>query len=270
MELKLGERTLIMGILNVTPDSFYDGGRYNLVDKAVQRAEEMVEEGADIIDIGGESTRPGSDPVSLEEEMDRVLPVIERLRGLPVPISIDTYKAKVAEEACRLGASIINNISGLQFDPDLLRVAVEYNAYLVIMHIKGIPKNMQVNPVYEDMVNEVKAFLRKQADKAVEAGVDRRKIIVDPGIGFGKTLEHNITILKEIDRFKELGFPLLVGHSRKSMIGLILGGKPPEERLFGTLGLSAYLIHKKVDVIRVHDVKPHVELRKVLEVVYDN
>lgn len=265
MKLVFGNRTLIMGILNVTPDSFFDGGKYNLIDKALRRAEEIWKEGADIIDIGGESTRPGSDAISLQEEMDRVLPVIEKLQDFPIPISIDTYKAEVAEEACKLGASIINDISGLQFNPKILEVAKKYNTFLIIMHIKGTPKDMQKNPQYEDVVSEIKEFLKKQSNYAIETGVPKERIIIDPGIGFGKTLDHNLSILKNLDEFKKLGFPLLIGHSRKSMIGALLGGAGPEERLFGTLGISAYLISKRVDIIRVHDVKPHFELRKVLE-----
>lgn len=265
MNLRLSDRTLIMGILNVTPDSFFDGGRYRLTDSAVRRAEEMLEEGADIIDIGGESTRPGSEPISLEEEMDRVIPVFEKLRGFQIPLSIDTYKAKVAEEACKLGASVINDISGLQYDQRILEVAKEYGTHLIIMHIKGTPRNMQDNPYYSDVVQEVSSFLQSQAYLAEKSGFPGEKIILDPGIGFGKTLEHNILILRNIEKFKDLGFPLLVGHSRKSMIGRLLGDRPPEERLFGTLAISAYLILKKVNILRVHDVKANVELRKVLE-----
>ncbi|MEO0285602.1 MAG: dihydropteroate synthase [candidate division WOR-3 bacterium] len=265
MKLAFGNKTLIMGILNVTPDSFYDGGKYNLIDRALRRAEEMLSEGADIIDIGGESTRPGSDPVSVHEEMERVLPVIEKLKDFPIPISIDTYKSEVAEEACKLGATIINDISGLQFDSRIAEIAKKYDTYLIIMHIKGTPKNMQKDPHYEDVVSEIIEFLKKQSDYALEKGIPKDKIIIDPGIGFGKTLEHNLTILKNLDEFRKLNFPILIGHSRKSMIGALLGGVAPEERLFGTLGVSAYLISKRVDIIRVHDVKPHFELRKVLE-----
>lgn len=256
-----------MGILNITPDSFYDGGRYNLMDRALKRAEEILQEGADIIDIGGESTRPGSEPITLEEEMDRILPVIEKLKGFPIPISVDTYKSKIAEEALKLGATIVNDISGLTFDQRMVEVASKYNSYVVIMHIKGTPKTMQMNPEYQDVVEEIKEFLEKQIDYAVNAGLERSKIIIDPGIGFGKKLEHNLEILKKIGELKALGVPLLVGHSRKSMIGLLLDNKPPEERLFGTLAISAYLIQNRIDIIRVHDVRPNVELRKVLEAI---
>lgn len=265
MKLAFRNKTLIMGILNVTPDSFYDGGKYNLIDRALRRAEEILTEGADIIDIGGESTRPGSDPVSIHEEMERVLPVIEKLKDFPIPISIDTYKSEVAEEACKLGATIINDISGLQFDSRIAEIAKKYDTYLIIMHIKGTPKNMQKDPQYEDVVSEIIEFLKKQSDYALKKGIPKDKIIIDPGIGFGKTLEHNLTILKNLDEFRKLNFPILIGHSRKSMIGALLGGVAPEERLFGTLGVSAYLISKRVDIIRVHDVRPHFELRKVLE-----
>ncbi len=267
MKLEFGKRTLIMGILNVTPDSFYDGGRYNLTDKALKRAEEILQEGADFIDIGGESTRPGSEPITLEEEMDRVLPVIEKLKGFPIPISIDTYKSKIAEEALKLGATIINDISGLTFDQRMVEVAAKYNSYVVIMHIKGTPKTMQMNPEYQDVVGEIKEFLEKQIDYAVNSGLERAKLIIDPGIGFGKKLEHNLEILKEIDEFKTLRVPIMIGHSRKSMIGHLLDNKPPEERLFGTLAISAYLIQNRIDILRVHDVRPNVELRKVLEAI---
>ncbi|MGB9824783.1 MAG: dihydropteroate synthase [Candidatus Hydrothermia bacterium] len=263
--MELGKRTLIMGILNVTPDSFYDGGKYYYVDQAVRRAEKILGEGADILDIGGESTRPGAESVSLQEEMDRVLPVIEKLKGFPIPISIDTYKSEVAEEACKLGASIINDISGLQFDPNILNVAKKYDTFLIIMHIKGTPKDMQKNPEYNNVIEEISDFLRRQSDLALSKGIERSKIIIDPGIGFGKTLEHNLEIIRNIETFKKLGYPVLVGHSRKSMIGALLGGVPPEDRLYGTLGLSAYLISRKVDILRVHDVKAHVDLRSVLE-----
>ena len=265
MKIEFGVRTLIMGILNVTPDSFYDGGRYNLIELAVKRAEEILKEGADIIDIGGESTRPGADPVTLQEELDRVIPVIEKLKGFPIPISIDTYKSEVAEEACKQGVSIINDISGLTADEKMVEVARKYGAYVIIMHIKGTPKNMQLNPTYSDVVGEIREFLIKQSNYALSNGIPGDKIIIDPGIGFGKTLEHNLEILKNIDEFKKIGFPLLVGHSRKSMIGMLLGNIPPEERLYGTLGVSAYLIMRGVDIIRVHGVRPHVELRRVIE-----
>uniref|UniRef100_A0A7V3ZZE4 Dihydropteroate synthase n=1 Tax=candidate division WOR-3 bacterium TaxID=2052148 RepID=A0A7V3ZZE4_UNCW3 len=265
LKVNFGDHTLIMGILNVTPDSFYDGGKYNLTDSALKRAEEILREGADIIDIGGESSRPGADPVTLQEELDRVIPVIEKLKGFPIPISIDTYKSQVAEEACKNGASIINDISGLTQDERMVEVAKKYGTYIIIMHMKGTPKNMQINPTYTNVIEEIKEFLQRQANYAMKRGISRDRIIIDPGIGFGKNLEHNLEILKKIDEFKKMGFPLLVGHSRKSMVGILLGNVPPDERLYGTLGISAYLIFKGVNIIRVHDVKPHVELRKVVE-----
>jgi len=266
-KLEFGKRTLIMGILNVTPDSFYDGGKYSIWDRAVQRAEKMLEDGADIIDIGGESTRPGAEPVSLEEELDRVIPVIEAIRDFPIPISIDTYKAKVAAEALKHGASIVNDISGLRFDPEMAKVVAKYNVPVIIMHIKGTPRDMQKNPHYENVVEEIKNYFIKQVDYAISFGIKRENIILDPGIGFGKKLEHNIEILRNINEFKKLGFPLLIGHSRKSMIGMILDRIPPEERLSGTLAISSYCIMNKVYIVRVHDVKEHVQLRKILEAV---
>jgi len=266
-KLEFGKHTFIMGILNVTPDSFYDGGKYSIWDRAVQRAEKMLEDGADIIDIGGESTRPGAESVSLEEELDRVIPVIEAIRDFPIPISIDTYKAKVAAEALKHGASIVNDISGLRFDPEMAKVVAKYNVPVIIMHIKGTPRDMQKNPHYENVVEEIKNYFIKQIDYAISFGIKRGNIILDPGIGFGKKLEHNIEILRNINEFKKLGFPLLIGHSRKSMIGMILDGIPPEERLYGTLAISSYCIMNKVHIIRVHDVKEHVHLRKILEAI---
>ncbi len=269
-ELKLGDRILIMGILNVTPDSFYDGGRYEQLELALERAQRMIEEGADIIDVGGESTRPGAEPVPLETELGRVVPVIREIRKrFPnVIISVDTYKSAVAEEALRAGADIVNDISGLGFDPRMAEVVADFNAYVVIMHIKGTPKNMQVNPVYDDVIGEIMEFFRRRIEIAVEKGVSRDRIILDPGIGFGKKLHHNLRILNEIDRFKEeFGLPLLVGASRKSMIGMVLGIKSPEDRLEGTLAISAYCATKSVDIIRVHDVLPNLRVVRMVEAI---
>ncbi|HOP32465.1 MAG TPA: dihydropteroate synthase [Candidatus Hydrothermia bacterium] len=265
MNLDFRNRTLIMGILNITPDSFFDGGKFNVLDQAIKRADEMLNEGADIIDIGGESTRPGADLISIQEEMDRVLPIFSKLKGFPIPLSIDTYKHQVAEEACKLGATIINDISGLQFDPEIVNVAKKYDTYIIIMHMKGHPRDMQKNPQYGNVISEIISFLRKQSTFTRGAGVSESRIIVDPGIGFGKTLEHNILILKEIEKFKEIGFPILVGHSRKSMIGALLNHQPPDDRLYGTMAISAYLLLKRIEVLRVHDVRPHFEMREVIE-----
>jgi dihydropteroate synthase len=263
-EIELGKRTLVMGVLNVTPDSFSDGGLYFDKQLAIDRALQMVEEGADIIDIGGESTRPFSDPVPLEEELRRVIPVIEAIAPkVAVPISIDTYKAKVASEALQAGASIVNDISGLRFDPDLARVVSEHGAGLILMHIKGTPKTMQLDPHYEDVILEIKEYLKESIKKAESEGVHPDSIVIDPGIGFGKKLNHNLEIFRRLRELEELGKPILVGPSRKSFIGEILG-VPVSERLYGTLGAVAYCALKGVHIVRVHDVKA---VRQVLDII---
>ncbi len=245
-----------MGILNVTPDSFHDGGKYISVEDAVRRASRMAEEGADLIDVGGESTRPGSKPVSAQEEIERVCPVIETIaHELDIPLSVDTSKSEVAEAAVRAGAAIINDISGLTFDEKIAGLAAKYDTGLVLMHIKGTPDNMQVDPVYDDLIGEISDFLRTAREKAVEAGVERKKIMLDPGIGFGKTLEDNYKILNNINRFRELGSPLLIGLSNKSLIGRLYNNNP--SRLPGTIALNTVSILNGADMIRVHDVKEH-------------
>lgn len=256
-----------MGILNVTPDSFSDGGRYLDTDKAVKRALEIEKEGADIIDIGGESTRPGALPLSHEEELGRVIPVIEKLKNrLRIPISIDTYKAEVARAAIQAGASIINDISGLRFDPDIATVAAEYDVPVVIMHIKGTPGNMQVNPVYQDLIGEILHFLEDGISIAQKAGIDEDMIIIDPGIGFGKTFEHNLEIINRLDEFKSLGMPVLFGPSRKSFIGKILD-LPADDRLEGTAAAVAIGIIKGANIVRVHDVSSMVRVARVADAI---
>lgn len=255
---------VIMGILNVTPDSFSDGGRYRSVEEAVDHARLMIEEGADIIDVGGESTRPYSEPVAEKEELHRVIPVIERLHEIPGAfISVDTYKASVAREALKAGADMVNDISGLTYDNAMAGVIAENDAYTVIMHIKGTPRNMQENPRYDDVIGEIREFLHERVEYAVLSGVDREKIVVDPGIGFGKRVEDNLRILKMLDAFKELGRPVLVGTSMKSFIGKITD-MPLEERVEGTLASLAVAIMNGADVLRVHDVR---RARKVLKIV---
>jgi len=254
-ELNPDGRVLIMGILNVTPDSFSDGGRFLSPDAAVERALAMEKEGADIIDVGGESARPGADPVPVKEELRRVLPVLERLRGkLRIPISIDTTKAEVAEAALRAGASIVNDISALRFDPAMASLVAKFGAGLVLMHMLGTPKTMQQAPHYEDVVTEVRDFLAERAQYAQSQGIPREAIAVDPGIGFGKTVEHNLELLRRLPELVELGFPVLVGPSRKSFIGAILG-LGVEERLEGTLAACAVAVVRGADILRVHDVK---------------
>ncbi|MEW5798057.1 MAG: dihydropteroate synthase [Bacteroidota bacterium] len=253
------KRTFIMGVLNVTPDSFSDGGKYIDPHRAVARAMQMIEEGSDIIDVGGESTRPrgmygeGAKKISAEEEVERVIPVIQKIRSsTDAVISIDTYKSTVAEEALRAGASIVNDISGLKFDPAVASVAARYNAALVLMHIQGTPETMQQNPTYADVVHEVKEELRQSIENAKSASVEN--IIVDPGIGFGKNLDHNLTLLKHLAEFQELGYPVLVGTSRKGFIGVLLD-LPVDQRIEGTAASVAVAIMNGAQIVRVHDVK---------------
>ena len=228
----------------------------------------MVEEGADIIDIGGESTRPGSDPLPLEEELQRVVPVIESLSAkVTVPISIDTYKAEVARRALDAGASIVNDISGLRFDPGMAGVVSASKVPVVVMHIKGSPRNMQQSPVYEALIPEILDYLRGSIAIALEAGVSEEKIIIDPGIGFGKTFDHNLEILHNLDRFALLGRPVLIGPSRKAFIGRILDNAPPQERIYGTAAAVAISIMKEANIIRVHDVMEMVQVARVADAV---
>jgi dihydropteroate synthase len=253
--LDLSSRTFIMGILNTTPDSFSDGGQFDSVDRAVEHALRMQDDGADIIDVGGESTRPGADSVSEQEELDRVIPVIEKCKAyLTIPISIDTYKASVAEAAIKAGAVIVNDISGCRFDPQMPHVVARYNAGLVMMHIKGEPKNMQVNPHYENLLSEMSQFFQESIHIAKNAGVSERQMVLDPGIGFGKRLKDNFQILRELRIFLKFNLPLLVGPSRKSFIGNVLN-LPPEKRLEGTLAAVTASILNGAHIVRVHDVK---------------
>ncbi len=245
-----------MGILNVTPDSFSDGGRYVDTGKALEQAERLVAEGADIIDVGGESTRPNAVPVGEEEEAGRVLPVVERLaKSISVPISIDTYKAEVARKGMDLGAQIINDISGLTFDPRMVEVCARTKAGVVCMHIQGRPQTMQANPHYEDVVEEIRNWLSERIENLVAGGIRREAIVLDPGIGFGKTAEHNVQILQNIRAFQELGHPILIGHSRKRFLGKLLN-RSVEERGMGTVGVSLGLAAQGVEILRLHEVVP--------------
>ncbi len=249
------ERPLIMGVLNVTPDSFSDGGLYSTPDKALRRARALVEEGADIIDIGGESTRPGAPPVTVQEELERVLPVVEQVaRELPVPVSIDTSKPEVMQAALRAGAGMINDIRALQ-TPGALALAADSPAAVCLMHMQGTPATMQVAPHYEDVVAEVKAFLTERIQACEAAGIRRDRILIDPGFGFGKTLEHNLLLLKHLGEFRTLGAVLLVGLSRKSMIGKLLHDAPPGERLYGSLAAAVIAAWQGAHILRVHDVR---------------
>ena len=251
-------RPQIMGILNVTPDSFSDGGEYADLNAAVKRAEKMLEEGAKIIDVGGESTRPGSEPVPLEEEIKRVIPVIKEIRkrlGNGFFISVDTYKSKVAELALNEGADIVNDISGFHFDERMAEVVAKNDALAVVMHIKGTPRDMQKNPYYEDPVTEIIEYFENTIKEAESKGVKREKLIIDPGIGFGKRLIDNLCILKRLSEFKVLGLPILIGASRKSFIGHITGEENPKNRLPGSLSAVAVSVLKGAKIVRVHDVK---------------
>ena len=263
----LSQRTYIMGILNVTPDSFFDGGKFFNVDEAVKRGVRMAEEGADIIDVGGESSRPGSEPVSLEEELSRVIPVIEGLsKEIEVPISIDAYKSIVVKKALDYGASMINDISALRFDPEMKKIAAQYKVPIVLMHIKGTPKNMQENPYYDDAMKEISFYLKESITIAKDAGIKEDKIIIDPGIGFGKRLQDNLDILKNLSILKTLEKPILVGPSRKSFIGKVLD-LPPEERLEGSLGALAVAILNGANLVRVHDVKESSRVAKLVDAI---
>jgi dihydropteroate synthase len=257
------ERTLLMGVLNVTPDSFSDGGEYFRIDAAVDRALQMAKEGAQIIDIGGESSRPGAEPVSEEEELNRVLPVVEALVSeVNIPISIDTYKSIVARSCLEAGASIVNDISALRFDDAITELVAEYNAYVVLMHMKGTPRNMQNSPDYGDVMGEIEAFFEERITTAESGGIARESIILDPGIGFGKTPFHNFTILSQLERFSSLGLPLLVGPSRKSFIGMTLD-LPENERLEGTAASVTAAVLNGAKIVRVHDVK---EMKRVITI----
>jgi len=265
--LNLDNRTHIMGVLNVTPDSFSDGGLYFQKDKAIEQGLAMAYEGADIIDIGGESTRPYSDTVSPDEELDRVIPVIEALaKEIKIPISIDTCKATVARDALRAGASIINDISALRFDSEMASVAAEAGIPIILMHMQGTPGNMQNNPTYDHLIPEILEFLKNAIDRAVKAGVRKDLIIIDPGIGFGKTFNHNFEIIKELNQFGSLRRPILLGTSRKAFIGHILD-KEPNERDNGTMATVSASILNGAHIVRVHNVKRTLETVKVIDAI---
>jgi len=266
-KMNLFSRTHIMGALNVTPDSFSDGGRFFKLEDAIRQGMKMVEEGADIVDVGGESTRPGSDPVSMGEELSRVIPVISHMsKKTDVPISIDTYKAEVAKQALDAGAQMINDISALRFDQKMRKIASEYKVPINLMHIKGTPKNMQKDPWYEDVIGEIRGYLKQSIKIAQEAGIEKEKITIDPGIGFGKRLEDNLNILKNLKKISILGCPILIGCSRKSFIGKILD-LPVEERLEGSLAALAVAVMNGANIVRVHDVKESVRVAGMVDAI---
>ncbi|GKX56626.1 dihydropteroate synthase [Leminorella grimontii] len=254
----------VMGILNVTPDSFSDGGRYSQIDSALRHANEMIQAGATLIDIGGESTRPGAADVSVEEELERVIPVTEAIaRNFDVWISVDTSKAEVMRESARAGAHLINDIRALQ-EPGALEAAAECGLPVCLMHMQGMPRTMQQEPHYHDVVAEVDAFLAEQIARCEQAGIERKKIVLDPGFGFGKNLRHNYQLLAHLSKFHRFGLPLLIGMSRKSMIGQLLN-VPPSERLVGSIACATIAAMQGAQIIRVHDVKETVEAMRIVE-----
>ncbi len=265
--LNLDRRTHVMGVLNVTPDSFSDGGRYFDLDNAVEHALVMAREGADIIDVGGESTRPYAPKISTNEEMDRVIPVIEALsEELTIPISIDTYKHEVAQEALKRGASIINDISALRFDPQMASIAAKAGVPVILMHMKGTPENMQDDPAYEDLITEILGFLKGAIRRAMAAGINEDLILVDPGIGFGKTFDDNLKIIRDLSRFHVLQRPVLLGPSNKAFIGHILD-REPDRRDTGTMATIAYMVMNGAHIVRAHNVKKTVETIKMIETI---
>ncbi len=277
--INLGYKTAVMGILNVTPDSFSDGGTvYQNIDKAVEKTAEMLEHGADIIDIGGESTRPGAEPITVEEEMERVIPVIKAIRkelGNNFFISIDTYKSQVAKAALDEGADIVNDISGLTFDIKMADLIAEYDCPVIINHIKGTPKTMQKQEIYyDDVIKEITDFLENQIQYGMKHGIRKDRFIIDPGIGFGKNIEHNIEIIKRLDELKILGRPILIGISRKSFIGIILKNllsrneaPKPTERVYGSLAATAVAVENGAKIVRTHDVKATTEFLTILDTI---
>ena len=260
--------TLVMGIVNVTPDSFSDGGKFFSPEVAIRHASKLITQGADIIDIGGESTRPGAEQVSESEELKRVIPVIEKIRtdNPTILISIDTTKASVAKHAVEAGADIINDVSGLSFDNNMIGIVESFNIPVVIMHMKGNPQNMQLNPDYKDIVNEILDFFKMKIKIAIQSGINRSMIILDPGIGFGKTVEHNFELLSRLNEFNVLELPIMIGPSRKSFIGITLD-LPPEDRVEGTAAAVSAGVMNGASIVRVHDVKSMKRVVKIIEKV---
>lgn len=262
------ERTYLMGILNVTPDSFSDGGQFYQRETALKQAQKMIEAGVDIIDIGGQSTRPGATPISLEEELRRVIPIISTIREYSdIPISVDTTRSIVAQQSIDAGADIINDISAGTFDDKMLETVAHLQVPFVMMHIKGNPETMQNLTNYKDLIGEIRLFFKQQIEKAINLGIKKEHIIIDPGIGFAKNYEQNLEILKKIPQIKTLGFPVLIGTSRKSFIGKILNKDNPQERVWGTGATSCYAIIQGANILRVHDVAEMSDIIKVTDVL---
>jgi len=273
--LDIGSKTLVMGILNITPDSFYDGGKYFGVDDALNRARKMIDDGADIIDVGGESTRPNSSCVSVDEEIKRVIPLINELsKETQIPISIDTYKAEVADKAIKAGAQIINDVSGLQADKEMVKIAAAHNTPIIIMHIKGRPHDFPNDPLYAEIIPEIISFLESRIEYSIKSGISHNKIIIDPGIGFGKGVEHNIEILRQLMRFKCLNLPIMIGTSRKSFIDKVLEPShnininENNSRLIGTLVTLVIAVSNGANIVRVHDVKEAVQVIKMYNALH--
>ena len=264
-----GKRTYLMGVLNITPDSFSDGGDYNNLEEAFDRAAKLVNAGADILDVGGQSTRPGAKSISPEAELERVIPVIKRIRKhLNVPISVDTTRATIAEQAIRSGADLVNDISGGTFDPEMLPTVAELEIPIVLMHIRGTPETMQQLTDYDDLVGEILTVLEERIAAAEQAGIARSRLIIDPGIGFGKTYEQNLELLRQLHQFKSLGVPILVGTSRKSFIGKILDQSDPKQRVWGTASTCCASIAQGADILRVHDLPEMWDVSRVADAIW--
>lgn len=255
----------VMGIVNVTPDSFSDGGKFNTTGKAIAHALQLVEEGADILDIGGESTRPGATPVPLDEELKRVIPVIEGLRDVGVPLSIDTYKPQVMQAAITAGADIVNDVFALR-EPQAFEIVAASQAGVCLMHMQGHPQTMQADPQYDNVVSEVKDFLKARLNAAEQAGIDRSRIVLDPGFGFGKRTAHNLTLLNHLNDIQALGLPLLIGLSRKSVLRQVVGSSV-DERIHASIAASVVSVMKGASIVRVHDVKPTIDALKIVQAV---
>ncbi|MEG4009782.1 dihydropteroate synthase [Microcoleus sp. Pol11C1] len=270
-----GKRTYLMGVLNVTPDSFSDGGDFYSIESALVQAENMVKSGVDIIDIGGQSTRPGAAEISLEEEIDRVIPLVQILREKAdifgsVPISVDTTRAQVAKAAVEVGADIINDISGATFDAEMLSTVAKLKVPMILMHIRGTPQTMQQLTDYRDLMGEIKEFFESRIAAAVAAGIDKSQIIIDPGIGFAKTYSQNLEILRELRKFRVLNCPILVGVSRKSFIGHILNQPEAKQRIWGTAAACTGAIANLADILRVHDVREMRDVSQVADAIFRN
>lgn len=265
-------RPLVMGILNITPDSFSDGNKYLDTELACEYAFRMASDGADIIDIGGESSRPGAEPITIEEEQKRILPVLKKIRHeLSIPISVDTYHSETAQKAIDLGADIINDISALRFDSEMINIIINYKVPVILMHMKGTPRDMQKDPFYQDCIKEIVDFFDERIAYCKQNGIDKNRLIIDPGIGFGKRLADNLVIMKNIDNLKKFDIPVMIGTSRKSFIGMITkNDNPASDRIGGSISSAVASIINGANIVRVHDVKETVEAVKVLEAIRGN